>query len=197
LVFLPFMPDAYGVGFNLVVASVWKLALLILFIFVVERYAHQPKFLLVWIGVAYAIPRFGLLVGSNILGLIPLEEGYSFIRLAAITVFVLYLILMVAWIVNSRARKRAERQAEDLVKYRDNPKQALRAKSDILAKEKGLTKRETEVMTYLAEGRDLAYICSECYLSRNTVKSYTKSIYLKVDVHSKQELIDLVDSTPL
>ena len=30
------------------------------------------------------------------------------------------------------------------------------------------------------------------YLSRNTVKSYQKSIYAKLGVHSKQEIIELV-----
>ena len=58
----------------------------------------------------------------------------------------------------------------------------------------GLTKRETEVLGLLARGRDVAFICEELYLARNTVKGYSKRIYAKLGVHSKQEVIDLVEA---
>lgn len=195
LLLLPFLPEAYGIALNLVAATGWKLALLILFIFVVEYFAEHPRKLLPWITAAYALPRFGLLIGANLPMLFPVEEGYTFVRLAAIAFFLLYLILMTVWLINARARKAAERKAEELSKYREDPKRAIRAKAEKIAVARGLTKRETEVMMLLAEGRDLSFICNECYLSRNTVKSYTKSIYLKLEVHSKQELIDLVDNS--
>lgn len=55
----------------------------------------------------------------------------------------------------------------------------------------GLTQREAEVATLLAQGRTSTYIASELFLSNETVRSYVKTIYAKTDVHSKQELIDL------
>ena len=195
LLLLPFLPEPYGIALNLIAATGWKLALLVLFILVVEYFAEQPKRLLPWIAAAYALPRFGLLIGGNLPLLFPVEEGYTFVRLAAVAFFLLYLILMTVWLINARARRIAERKAEELSQYREDPKRAIRAKAEKLAEVRGLTKRETEVMMLLAEGRDLAFICNQCYLSRNTVKSYTKSIYLKLAVHSKQELIDLVDRT--
>ncbi|MEG2369328.1 MAG: LuxR family transcriptional regulator [Raoultibacter sp.] len=57
-----------------------------------------------------------------------------------------------------------------------------------------LTKREAEVVHYLSEGRSTSYIANTLYLSDNTVKSYVKNIYAKMDVHSKQDLIDLMQS---
>ncbi len=79
----------------------------------------------------------------------------------------------------------------------DSPSVSLKGDSAlasaVLGKNCGLTKRETEVLSLLARGRDAAYICKELYLSRNTVKSYMKSIYAKLGVHSQQELIDMVD----
>ena len=45
----------------------------------------------------------------------------------------------------------------------------------------------------LARGRDVAFVCNELCLARNTVKGYTKRIYAKLGIHSKQELIDLVE----
>ena len=55
-----------------------------------------------------------------------------------------------------------------------------------------MTKRETEILSLLARGRDVSFICNELYLARNTVKGYTKRIYARLDIHSKQEAIDIV-----
>lgn len=62
-----------------------------------------------------------------------------------------------------------------------------------LAAEHGLTAREAEVLPLLARGRNVAYIMEELTLSRNTIKSYVARVYGKLDVHSHQELIDLVE----
>ena len=56
-----------------------------------------------------------------------------------------------------------------------------------------LTPRESEVLALLARGRNAAYIQESLTLSRNTVKSYVARVYSKLDVHSHQELIDLVE----
>ena len=62
-----------------------------------------------------------------------------------------------------------------------------------LAEAHSLTPRESEVLALLARGRNAAYIQENLTLSRNTVKSYVARVYSKLDVHSHQELIDLVE----
>lgn len=62
-----------------------------------------------------------------------------------------------------------------------------------LAGAHSLTPRESEVLALLARGRNAAYIQESLTLSRNTVKSYVARVYNKLDVHSHQELIDLVE----
>lgn len=62
-----------------------------------------------------------------------------------------------------------------------------------MSAEHGLTAREAEVLPFLARGRNVAYIMEELELSRNTIKSYVARVYAKLDVHSHQELIDLVE----
>lgn len=69
----------------------------------------------------------------------------------------------------------------------------LLAASESLGMKNGLTKRETEVLGFFSRGRDVAFISAELHLSRNTVKSYGKTIYAKLNVHSQQELIDAVE----
>ncbi len=62
-----------------------------------------------------------------------------------------------------------------------------------LASEHGLTPREGEILGYLARGRNAAYIQDKLVLSRNTVKTHVANIYVKLDVHSQQDLIDMVE----
>lgn len=61
-----------------------------------------------------------------------------------------------------------------------------------LAREHGLSPRETEVFILLAQGRDRAFIQNELFISDATIKTHTQHIYTKLGVHSKQELISLV-----
>lgn len=55
-----------------------------------------------------------------------------------------------------------------------------------------LTPRETEVFALLAQGRSIPYIRDELIISRETAATHAKHIYAKLGVHSRQELIDLV-----
>ena len=64
-----------------------------------------------------------------------------------------------------------------------------------LAEQYGLTAREKDVFLLLARGRNRDYIQEMLVISKNTVKVHVKHIYQKMDVHSHQELIDLVVST--
>lgn len=61
-----------------------------------------------------------------------------------------------------------------------------------LARSAGLTPRETEVFALLAQGRSIPYIRDELIISRETAATHAKHIYAKLGVHSRQELIDLV-----
>lgn len=58
----------------------------------------------------------------------------------------------------------------------------------------GLSAREAEVMGHLARGKTVARVAEELIISENTVRMHSKRIYAKLNVHKKQELIDLVES---
>ncbi|WP_143412171.1 helix-turn-helix domain-containing protein [Arabiibacter massiliensis] len=65
----------------------------------------------------------------------------------------------------------------------------------ILAEKWGLTKRESEIVALMVKGRDKQAIAEKLYISEGTVKVHARNIYQKMGIHSKQELIDLVEST--
>lgn len=62
-----------------------------------------------------------------------------------------------------------------------------------LASHFDLTAREEEILEMLAHGRNVPFIAETLSLSSHTVRGYVKSIYARTNVHSRQELIDLVE----
>lgn len=62
-----------------------------------------------------------------------------------------------------------------------------------VARTYGLTPREGEILTLLARGRDAEYISGALGIAQNTVNAHRKNIYGKLGVHSRQELLTLVE----
>lgn len=58
----------------------------------------------------------------------------------------------------------------------------------------GLSAREAEVAELIARGNTVAHIVELLFVSENTVRTHSKRIYVKLDIHKRQELIDLVES---
>ena len=61
------------------------------------------------------------------------------------------------------------------------------------ARRYGLTERETQILGYLARGRSAPFIREELSLSKSTVATHIRHIYDKLGVHSKQELLSLLE----
>lgn len=69
----------------------------------------------------------------------------------------------------------------------------LDKKIEIIAREYEITGRMLEVFELMAHGRTGTRIEQELYMSKGTVKTHTRRIYQKLDVHSKQEMLDLIE----
>ena len=63
-----------------------------------------------------------------------------------------------------------------------------------IARDFGLSPRETEVAELLAKGRSLPFVQNELYISSGTAQTHARHIYRKLDVHSRQEFLDLVEA---
>ena len=59
----------------------------------------------------------------------------------------------------------------------------------------GLTQSEVRILAQLSRGRSARYISDELGISFNTVRTHIRHVYEKTGIHSKQELIDLVEET--
>lgn len=73
------------------------------------------------------------------------------------------------------------------------PERDFEARCREVAERYALSPRELEVFMMLARGRDRTYIQEQLVVSRNTVKAHVKHVYAKLDIHTHQELIDLVE----
>ena len=62
-----------------------------------------------------------------------------------------------------------------------------------IAEQHGLTNRESEILAYALRGRTSERIASELVISKSTVDTHLRRIYAKCGVHSRQELIDLME----
>lgn len=62
-----------------------------------------------------------------------------------------------------------------------------------VAEAHALTPRELDVLKLLSVGRNVKRISEILGVSRHTVKSHAHQIYQKTEIHSQQELIDLVE----
>jgi DNA-binding CsgD family transcriptional regulator len=70
-----------------------------------------------------------------------------------------------------------------------------REKLDMVARNFDLSPRQSEVMEMLVKGRDAKYIMDHFVVSRSTAKTHTYNLYKKLGVHSRQELLNLVEQT--
>jgi DNA-binding CsgD family transcriptional regulator len=62
-----------------------------------------------------------------------------------------------------------------------------------VANKYGLTPREQDILSLIAKGYNARRIETEALISQNTAKSHLYHIYTKLDVHSQQEIIEMID----
>lgn len=60
-----------------------------------------------------------------------------------------------------------------------------------------LTPRETEVLNALSKGKTYTMIASELHINKETVRSHIKNIYMKLEVNSKAEAIEVATQNKL
>ena len=130
-------------------------------------------------------PLLGMLLGRYVLHVAGLSLETAFPVMLA-TALVLLLVSSVVF------------TESDLIKAMDiiplARKQRFREKCLRVIERYGLSEREAEIMIMFAKGRNLPYVQEHLYLSRSTVSTHRQHIYQKLDIHSQQELMNLVES---
>ena len=111
--------------------------------------------------------------------------------------FLVYLLSLVMFLVSKRSRLDGETEPQDHKGPRQTAALEDRAERQcsLLAKRFGLTERQHEIMLLFAHGYDIPSIAKKLFISENTVRTHAKKLYLVLDVHSRQELIAIIEKT--
>ena len=84
----------------------------------------------------------------------------------------------------------ARKHADGEPVYQDRiSKQAAR-----ICQEFRLSAREAEVMEHIVRGKTVVRIAEELVISENTVRTHVRHIYQKLDIHNRQELLDIIEA---
>jgi DNA-binding CsgD family transcriptional regulator len=86
-------------------------------------------------------------------------------------------------------QKSGNQDNQEMQEGQDDFEQAV----ERLAKSSGLSARETEAFSYLAKGYNSNAVAEKLQVSWNTARSHTQNVYMKLSVHSRQELILLLE----
>lgn len=124
----------------------------------------------------------------------------TFVFILAITIVVILPEQMLAQLIPRRQTKPTEKDSHALEilntsadPYQQTSILALEERCKQTAAKRQLTRRESEVLLLLAQGRTQSVIAKKLGISEGTVHTHILHVYQKLDVHSQQELIELLN----
>lgn len=115
-----------------------------------------------------------------------------------IAVTVVYVVTMASSFLFKDSRFADKNEDETNVTATEFPDvDRLDSRCEKLAECYQLTPRERDILSLLCKGHTIKAIYERLIVSENTIKSHIKNIYLKLDTHSRQELIEIVEAVEL
>ena len=180
-------PVHVGLCAEIVLPSL-PLAMVLLWLLGFEWARRSDRKIAQYITVAIPLSIVGMNVVADAFGTMPFgNSGFMANTVNAIALamaflmaffFFLWMILGVDGIYPQRGIEGASDEQEEAVRR--------------LSSQYDLTQRECDVMRLLSKGHTQKRIAQDLGLSINSVQTYAKSLYRKMGVHSRQDLIDLV-----
>lgn len=158
-----------SIGTNLIIVLVWLTLLSVI---------NEKQVQTVW--------AFGLFIVSQFLGglfgqltALILNDNPVLLAIAMLLFLIAALFAVVGW------------QQKQIAST--PPHSTIEIKVERLAKDKGLSAREQEILRIWATGYDTPHIARELSISKNTVKTHISHIYTKIDVGSRAEILKLLE----
>lgn len=142
-------------------------------------------------GIGWGMVTLGVLLGSTVgqflTSLAPFSpQALSLIALlATLAVLVSYMFIFSERDLITLTKPEKPEDTERKVRFYDRCMN--------IAEEYKLSPKEIEIMILFAKGRSSARIQEELYISRGTCTTHLRHIYQKMDVHDKQEFLDLIE----
>ena len=183
--FMPYVNANWGYAITNIGAFFFKITIMLVALLLYQRYRISPILIFSLTRIAWSADLFFTHFVFNayayLAHFVPNLLGIS----ASVMSLLLVIVLLFAVI---RPSKRSI--DEETTNVGD-----IQLKCDRLARIGKLTKRESEILVLIAHGRSTPRIQEELMLSANTVNSHTRNVYRKLGIHSRQELLDMVERT--
>ncbi len=149
-----------------------------------------PPFLF---GVALFLGAFVSALGVGMVNLFPDFDDYASVLLVMTSIFFAIILISLgfeAWGVLSKSPESPSASS--------SLQETLEARCGSLARRCELSRRESEIICYMGRGHSPVYIAKTLLISESTARSHVRNIYRKVNVSSREELLQLIDdeSTP-
>ncbi|MDR1015545.1 MAG: helix-turn-helix transcriptional regulator [Coriobacteriales bacterium] len=143
-------------------------------------------------GVGWATAMVGMALGVFVCA----PPGFDFESSSMVLVFIYTLVVMTVVVVLFNLKNTFDFR---LMGTRTNQKQsaqetyeAIHAKCLELRNIEQLTQRELEILPLICLGLSKSAIANHLVISENTVRTHAKNIYRKLNIHSRQDLLDLL-----
>ena len=196
---------------GLLLASIFAYHFLRWMVFpVIISYSRMPRMFICGLALVATSSFFGVSWGTQMASVLPaglrVQSGF-----VAISALVLLIIFAAALLVNrsrfesarmqlgtvltelAETRAKAEALSEKLDAEPEPAPLSVEDRCAILAQEHELTARESEIFALTARGHSSTFIAEQLFISASTVRFHQQNIYRKLDVHSRQELLALVN----
>lgn len=129
----------------------------------------------------------GSILGGTIAFAIPSAAGAAIVVALVCAAQIITAMGIVFSFVPARSEKQSRQRWESPISSRCHA----------VAQTYGLTPREEEVMVLLAKGYSVEGIQKELFIAKGTATTHSHHIYKKLGIHSRQELLDIVDNPSL
>lgn len=205
-ILVPFLDDAGGIACSCVVLVAWSMFMAVNYSYIVKKCVVAREAPLFRQAPArLSVSAVGFAIGWAIATFVTYQFGahsdaFTYVRLGVAVVLVL--VVMVFLPVKDHhavdgSSPTGERVTTTVVTVDTSQQELFEARVAAVSKLFQLSPRETEILGFLAKGRNAAYIQDALVISPHTVKSHIYNIYRKLDIHSQQKLMDFVEEFPL
>lgn len=168
------------------------LALLVLTCLVIEVVRDTAVSAFFLLGIVYASAYLAQLVGMLVGFFNAASVGRGTLSLTAIALVAVYLLSVVSLALFKDKGFRGFDTGDGQFQGVTTEGVGYEERCNDIALEYGFTEREREVFRYLGQGNTIHAVSERLFISESTVKYHLKSIYQKLGIHTRQELIDFI-----
>lgn len=188
---VPFIAHKYWIVCSGLVDMCYVAATISMYMLCVRESGGEPARAVVATGLFRGIVFLSIALGftaNSLLGEIVPEDSTASLILSLMGVYVVLLATVFVVVRRLKAELATKSAPTVFVNLSENQ---VRCNAP-LQKTYGITEREMDVLLLAVAGASVSSIGKQLYISENTVKTYLKRIYTKLDVHSRDELREFV-----